>query len=159
MSVSSGAPPVKSPVCRSMTLGMKQMKTGAPGYAAWTAATPLSASAMPTASEPAMVMGVVEPPCGMVTNPIGTPASAKTSAGLERAFVVPERGDGPQQRRDRRGAAHRLLAAGDGVRHVDRHLRLFAIDDGDRLSVLAGVGQHFVQLLQARGARPGGPGR
>ncbi len=78
MRVSSGAPPEKSPVRRSMTLGMKQMKTGAPGNAAWMAQTPESASAMPTVSEPAMVIGVVEPPCGMVTKPIGTPASAKT---------------------------------------------------------------------------------
>ena len=77
MRVSSGAPPEKSPLRRSMTLGMKQMKTGAPGSAAWIAQTPESASAMPTVSEPAMVSGVVEPPCGMLTKPIGTPASAK----------------------------------------------------------------------------------
>ena len=40
MKVSSGAPPEKSPVRRSMTLGMKQMKTGAPGNVAWIGTRP-----------------------------------------------------------------------------------------------------------------------
>ena len=97
MIVSSGAPPVKSPLLRSMTLGMKQMKTGAPGTAAWMAHTELSASAMPTTSEPAMVIGVVEPPIGMVTKPIGMPASAKirpassVPSSLPSGVTVPSR--------------------------------------------------------------------
>ena len=95
--MSSGAPPVKSPLLRSMTLGMKQMNTGAPGTAAWMAQTELSASAMPTTSEPAMVIGVVEPPIGMVTKPIGMPASAKTRpassvpSSLPSGVTVPSR--------------------------------------------------------------------
>src|SRR5450756_1926977 len=95
MMVSSGAPPVKSPVLRSITLGMKQMNSGAPGKAAWTTQTALSASAMPTTREPAIVIGVVEPPMGMVTKPIGTPAAAKTRpassvpASLPSGVTVP----------------------------------------------------------------------
>ena len=41
-----------------MNVGMKQMNTGAPGATACTAATAQSASASPTASEPAIVKGV-----------------------------------------------------------------------------------------------------
>ncbi len=76
---------------------MKQMNTGAPGTTAWIAHTELSASAMPTTSEPAMVMGVVEPPIGMVTKPIGMPAAANTSpasrvpSSLPRGVTVPSR--------------------------------------------------------------------
>ena len=71
-------------------LGMKQMKTGAPGNAAWMAHTELSASAMPTTSEPAMVIGVVEPPIGMVTKPIGIPGLGEDQTGLQRPLVVAE---------------------------------------------------------------------
>ena len=118
MSVSSGAPPVKSPVLRSMTLGMKQMNTGAPGCAAWITHTALSASAMPTTSEPAMVMGVVEPPIGMVTKPIGMPAAAKTRPASSVPASLPSGVTVPSSARDRRLGAQRLVAAGHGERHL-----------------------------------------
>ena len=125
------------------------MKTGAPGKAAWIAQTPESASAMPTVSEPAMVIGVVEPPCGMVTKPIGTPASAKTRpapsvpSSWPRGVMVPSNAE--------IGGARRtpLIAAGDGARHLDGHARLGLVDDGHRLHVLAGIGQHVVDLMEA----------
>ncbi len=52
---------------------------------------------MPTTSDPAIVMGVVEPPIGMVTKPIGMPASAKTRpassvpVSLPSGVTVPSR--------------------------------------------------------------------
>ena len=44
---------------------------------------------MPTTSEPAIVIGVVEPPIGMVTKPTGTPAAAKTSAASRVPSSLP----------------------------------------------------------------------
>ena len=73
------------------------MKTGAPGNAAWITHTALNASAMPTTSEPAIVIGVVDPPIGIVTKPMGTPDSAKTRpassvpASLPSGVTVPSK--------------------------------------------------------------------
>ncbi|OPZ41684.1 MAG: hypothetical protein BWY94_02344 [Actinobacteria bacterium ADurb.BinA094] len=52
---------------------------------------------MPTTSEPAIVIGVVDPPIGMVTKPMGRPASAKirpvssVPSSLASGVTVPSR--------------------------------------------------------------------
>ena len=135
------------------------MNTGAPGIAAWMAQTPESASAMPTVSEPAMVSGVVEPPCGMVTKPIGIAGLGKGQAGVERALVVTQRRDGAEQGRDRRRAPHGCVAAGDGARHLDRHAALASRRRSSRSARACRCWPARRRSHTGRGARRGGPGR
>ena len=149
MIVSSGAPPVKSPLLRSMTLGMKQTKTGAPGNAAWMTHDRLSASAMPTTSEPAIVIGVVEPPIGMVTKPIGMPASAKTRPASSVPSSLPSGVTVPSSALIGGSARSFSRRAADRERHLHGDLGEVRLDDGHRLHVLAGVGDRQVELVQA----------
>ncbi len=96
-----------------------------------------------------MVIGVVDPPCGMVTKPTGTPASAKTKLASRVPLIVAERRDGAEQRRDGRRRAQRVGAARNGARHLHRCGGQTRFHDRDRLHVLAGVRERQVELPEA----------
>ena len=101
-----------------------------------------------------MVIGVVEPPIGMVTKPIGTPAAANSRAASSVPASFP-RGVTVPSSAEIGGSARSASPSPpqSGQRHRDRGLRHRRLDDRHGLHVLARVDHRQVELVQATGRR------